>query len=72
MHELGIALKITPSVRKKVAETGFSPKYGARPIRRVIREKIEDPLTDLILTEEVKRDSEVTCRIEKNEIKFVY
>lgn len=72
MHELGIALKITPSVRKKVAETGFSPKYGARPIRRVIREKIEDPLTDLILTGEVKRDSEVTCRIEKNEIKFVY
>ena len=71
-HELGIALKITPSVRKKVAETGFSPKYGARPIRRVIREKIEDPLTDLILTGEVRRDSEVTCRIEKNEIKFVY
>ena len=72
MHELGIILKITPSVRKKVAETGFSPKYGARPIRRVIREKIEDPLTDLILTGEVKRDSKVTCRIEKNEIKFVY
>ena len=72
MHELGITLKITPSVRKKVAETGFSPKYGARPIRRVIREKIEDPLTDLILTGEVRRDSEVTCRIEKNEIKFVY
>ena len=72
MHELGITLKITPSVRKKVAETGFSPKYGARPIRRVIHEKIEDPLTDLILTGEVRRDSEVTCRIEKNEIKFVY
>lgn len=72
MHELGITLKITPSVRKKVAETGFSPKYGARPIRRVIREKIEDPLTDLILEGTVTRDSEVTCRIEKNEIKFVY
>ncbi len=72
MKELGITLRITPSVRKKVAETGFSPKYGARPIRRVIREKIEDPLTDLILSGEVGRDSEVTCRIEKNEIKFVY
>ena len=66
--ELDIDLKITASARKYIAEKGYSEKYGARPLRRVIQEKIENPLTDLILNGEITRGSSVTVRIDKREL----
>ena len=68
--EMNIDLKITASVKKQIAEAGFSPKYGARPLRRKIQEKIENPLSDMILTGEVREGSEVTVRVIKGEITF--
>ncbi len=68
--EMDIDLKITASVKKQIAEAGFSPKYGARPLRRKIQEKIENPLSDMILTGEISRGDEVTVRVTKGEITF--
>ena len=68
--EMNIDLKITASVKKQIAEAGFSPKYGARPLRRKIQEKIENPLSDMILTGEVREGGEVTVRVIKGEITF--
>lgn len=45
----GIAVSLTSQVREKLAELGYDPKMGARPLKRVIQTKIEDPLTDEIL-----------------------
>lgn len=47
----GIQLEVSQSAKEKLAELGYDPKYGARPLRRVIQEKVEDPLVDLILDE---------------------
>lgn len=68
--EMDIDLKITASVKKQIAEAGFSPKYGARPLRRKIQEKIENPLSDMILTGEISRGDEVSVRVTKGEITF--
>ena len=68
--EMNIDLKITSSVKKQIAEAGFSPKYGARPLRRKIQEKIENPLSDMILNGEVREGGEVTVRVVKGEITF--
>jgi ATP-dependent Clp protease ATP-binding subunit ClpC len=68
--EMNIDLKITASVKKQIAEAGFSPKYGARPLRRKIQEKIENPLSDMILNGEVREGGEVTVRVVKGEITF--
>ena len=68
--EMNIDLKITASVKKQIAEAGFSPKYGARPLRRKIQEKIENPLSDMILNGEVREGGEVTVRGVKGEITF--
>ena len=69
-RELDLDLKITPAVRKEIARVGFSEKYGARPLRRAIQEKIENPLTDLILEGEVIRGGQASVRLIKNEIRI--
>ncbi|HSX42060.1 MAG TPA: ATP-dependent Clp protease ATP-binding subunit [Candidatus Saccharimonadales bacterium] len=45
----GISLDVADSAKDLLSEKGFDPEFGARPIRRVITELIEDPLSDLIL-----------------------
>lgn len=45
----GIEIKVEDSAKEFLAEKGFDPEFGARPIRRVITEFIEDPLSDLLL-----------------------
>lgn len=47
----GIQVEVTEKAKEKLAELGYDPKYGARPLRRVIQEKVEDPLVDLVLDE---------------------
>jgi len=42
-------LKVQPSAVKFIAEKGYDPKFGARPMRRAIAEHIEKPLTELLL-----------------------
>ena len=47
----GIRVEFAPGVKTQLAREGFSEEYGARELRRLIKRKIEDPLTDLILGE---------------------
>jgi ATP-dependent Clp protease ATP-binding subunit ClpC len=61
--EQGIKVEITQSVRDLLAERGYSSEYGARPLRRLIQDLIEDKLSDELLAgrlpagETVKLDS---------------
>ena len=47
--EHGLNLSWTPGAKKYLAEEGFDPKMGARPLRRTIQEKVEDRLSDDLL-----------------------
>jgi ATP-dependent Clp protease ATP-binding subunit ClpE len=49
LTEQRINLEITSEVKEKVTELGYHPAFGARPLRRVIQEQLEDKLTDFIL-----------------------
>ncbi|MFD2043408.1 AAA family ATPase [Ornithinibacillus salinisoli] len=49
-NELNIS--ITEEAKRELVRLGYDPRFGARPLRRVIQDKIEDPLTDLYLEEE--------------------
>ena len=61
-----IRLHFTDSIKKFIAESGYSEKYGARPIRRMIQERIEDPLSEKILAGEVKKGDKVQVRYAKD------
>ncbi|WP_096271442.1 ATP-dependent Clp protease ATP-binding subunit [Paucisalibacillus globulus] len=52
IKENNIEITITNDAKKALVKLGYDPKFGARPLRRVIQDKIEDPLTDLLLEEE--------------------
>ena len=47
--EKGISLEVTESAKGLVAEKGYDPAFGARPLKRVIQDLIEDPLSEKLL-----------------------
>ena len=49
--EAGFELTITPAAKKFVADAGFDPKYGARPLKRAVQKYIEDPVSEVIITD---------------------
>nr|WP_180375943.1 ATP-dependent Clp protease ATP-binding subunit [Ligilactobacillus salivarius] len=68
IKEQNINLKITPAAIDIVAETGFDAEYGARPIRRVLQDKIEDLLSEELLTGNIETGATVTIGAKKGEI----
>ena len=50
VKEAGFTLIVTPSAKQFVAEAGFDPSYGARPLKRAIQKYIEDPVSEYIIT----------------------
>jgi ATP-dependent Clp protease ATP-binding subunit ClpA len=55
----GVSITVTRKAREWLAETGFDPKMGARPMKRVIQEKIKRPLADDLLFGELADGGEV-------------
>lgn len=51
LHEQDMNLNVTGEVKEKLVEKGYNPTFGARPLRRVIQEQLEDKITDLIIDE---------------------
>jgi ATP-dependent Clp protease ATP-binding subunit ClpC len=51
----GIEFVVTDEAIHELAEQGYDPKFGARPLRRVIQEKVENPLADYLLKGQVGR-----------------
>lgn len=49
LSERGISLSVTDEAKEILAELGYHPSFGARPLRRTIQEWIEDKMTDLLL-----------------------
>ncbi len=68
--QFGIELKITDAVRQYIVDKAYDPKYGARPLRRMIQTKLEDSLSDALLSGELKKGTTVTVRVKKDKIIF--
>ena len=59
LEERKITLDLSPSARSWLAEKGYDPAYGARPLKRVIQKAVQDPLAEKILAGVVLDGSEV-------------
>lgn len=66
LAEQNITMTVSKDAKEKLAELGYHPAFGARPLRRVIQEQLEDRITDLILDQGEVKD--VTVDVENNEI----
>ncbi len=63
-----IKISLTSKALDKLAELSFDPKFGARPARRVIQDRIEDPLTSKYLEGEFKAGDSITISIKSDEL----
>ena len=60
--QLGIHLVVTESAKRFIAEEGFDPAFGARPLKRVIQQRVQNPLALWLLDEEL--DEGVTIKVD--------
>ena len=65
-----INFKITEEAKEFLATRGFNPVYGARPLKRVIRQMVENPLSKLILSQKFRHGDEVVIDVNDDEITF--
>ena len=65
-----VQIEITDDALDFLVDKGFNPKMGARPLQRVIDEKIKRPLSRQLLFGDLKDGGKVTISIEDNEIKL--
>ena len=70
LSAMDIDVEFTESAKDKLAEEGFDDTYGARPLRRVIRSKIEDAVSEKMLDGSIKKGDRVTCDFRDGEFKF--
>jgi ATP-dependent Clp protease ATP-binding subunit ClpA len=72
LSERRVAITLEPDARAWLAEKGFDPVYGARPLARVVQSEVRDPLTDEILFGKLEHGGTVTIRIEDGKLAFHY
>jgi|CXWL01.1.fsa_nt_gi ATP-dependent Clp protease ATP-binding subunit ClpA len=63
LRERKVAINLAEEARAWLARKGYDPKFGARPVTRVIQEHVRDPLTDEILFGELENGGEVTIKV---------
>ncbi|MBB6452690.1 ATP-dependent Clp protease ATP-binding subunit ClpE [Salirhabdus euzebyi] len=66
LEEQGVKLEVNVDAKNKLIELGYHPTFGARPLRRVIQEQLEDKIADVLLEEEGKE--QLIVSVEENEI----
>jgi ATP-dependent Clp protease ATP-binding subunit ClpB len=54
LAEAGLTLRVTAAARARLAEEGFEPAYGARPLKRVIQQRLANPLANALLEQKVR------------------
>ena len=63
-----MTITLSQEAKVLIAEAGFDPVYGARPLKRAIYELVEDRLSDMILSDEVQDGDNLTVNVVNNEI----
>jgi len=72
LKEKDIALTLDPSARRYLAEKGFDPKFGARPLRRLIETEISHVLSSEILFGKLAKGGDVRIKAEEGKLKFEF
>lgn len=68
LSEMGIGFELGEAAESHIAEVGYDPEYGARPLRRAIQNEIEDPLADALIAGTYKEGDTVHVDFENGAI----
>ena len=67
INDMGYAVEISEEAKEMLAQKGYSPQYGARPLKRAIQIYIEDVLCELLLDDEKKLSSTITIDVDEGD-----
>ena len=70
MADLGVEVEFSPETVAQIAEEGFDPVYGARPLRRAIQTRLEDPLAEEMLAGHIRAGVPAVCVFENGSFQF--
>jgi len=65
-----LELEITPDAKEYLARQGYNPIYGARPLKRVIRQLVENPLSKMLLSQNFLKDETIKIDVKDDKIEF--
>lgn len=79
LARMGYQLQLSAEVEEMLIKKGYDPQFGARPLKRVIVQEVEEPLTDFLLGEEdlvlegnaVKADKVLSLRLVDNKVQII-
>ncbi len=69
---MGFTMTLTAAAKKFIAEKGYDPEFGARPLHRAIQKYLEDPLAEEILNHRIKAGDAVTADYNEEEKRIVF
>lgn len=67
INDMDYAVEISEEAKEMLAQKGYSPQYGARPLKRAIQTYIEDVLCELLLDDEKKLSSTITIDVDEGD-----
>ena len=70
LAEKEIRLEIMPAVYDILAEEGYNPQYGARPLKRLIQQKILNPIASLMIGKAITKGGAITVGVKNKEFTF--
>ena len=70
LAERGLSLELTPAAKELVAEAGWDPTYGARPLKRALQRLVENPLALRLLEGDVAEGDTVLVDVKEGELVF--
>ncbi|RMG35303.1 MAG: ATP-dependent chaperone ClpB, partial [Planctomycetota bacterium] len=72
LAEEGYTLRVTDAARELLAEEGYDPTFGARPLKRVIQQRIQNQLAKQLLAEMHPRGTEIVVDVQNGEFTFQF
>ncbi len=70
LEQTGVRLKVSAAVKAHIAEAGYDEKYGARPLRRAVQTKLEDPLAEELLSGQAGPGDVISASMKKGKLEF--
>ncbi|HET6873004.1 MAG TPA: ATP-dependent protease ATP-binding subunit ClpC [Sporolactobacillaceae bacterium] len=67
LKDQGIEIELTDASKEKIADVGYDPEYGARPLKRALQRKVEDKLSEELLRGAISKGEKVTIDFEGDE-----
>ncbi|MBK8388032.1 MAG: ATP-dependent Clp protease ATP-binding subunit [Saprospiraceae bacterium] len=67
LHGLNLNIELTQEAKEFVADKGYDPQFGARPLNRAIQKYIEDPLAEFILSNNPQDGAKLVAKLNKEE-----